>query len=126
MFWAVFMCLSSYYGIGCAGRVSQGIGTQPASAVFHLGQLKNQSLRNLVFFDTVIFGNDHPRYVKHVLGRIYLFVILFWYWVRGAGVPRDCYTTCFCGFSPGAAQKLKFSKLIFLIPSSSEMTIQGM
>ena len=77
---------------------------------------KNQSLRNLVFFDTVIFRNDHPRYVKHVLGRIYVFVILFWYGVRGAGGPRDWYTTCFCSFSPRTAQKLKFSKLIFLIP----------
>ena len=31
------------------GGVSQWIGTQPAYAVFHLGQLKNQSFRNLFF-----------------------------------------------------------------------------
>ena len=31
------------------------------------------------FFDIVITKNDHPRYVKHVLGRIFLFFILFGY-----------------------------------------------
>ena len=42
---------SPYLGTGRAGgRVSQGMGTQPASAVFHPGQLKNPSFRNLVFY----------------------------------------------------------------------------
>ena len=74
------------------------------------------------FFDIVITQYDHPGYVKHVLGRIYVFFTLFGYWVRGGGVlpgigtqPRDWYTTCSCCFSPWAAQKLKFPKLIFLI-----------
>ena len=31
------------------------------------------------FFDIVITENDYPRYVKHVLGRIYVFSTLFWY-----------------------------------------------
>ena len=31
------------------------------------------------FFDIVTTQNDHPRYVKHVLGRIYLFFNLFGY-----------------------------------------------
>ena len=30
------------------------------------------------FFDTVITQNDHPRYVKHVLARIYVVSTLFW------------------------------------------------
>ena len=47
------------------------MGTQPASAVFHLGQLKNRS------FQTVITENDHPSYVKHVLGRIHVVFSLF-------------------------------------------------
>ena len=39
-------------------------------------------------------------------------------WVLGAkggggGLPRDWYTTCSCSFSPWAAQKSKFPKLIF-------------
>ena len=64
--------------------LSQGIGTQPAYAVFHPGQLKNRSFRNL-FFDIVTTQNDHPSYVKHVLGRIYVFLTLFGYQVRGGG-----------------------------------------
>ena len=31
------------------------------------------------FFDIVTTQNDHPRYVKHVLGRIYVFFTLFGY-----------------------------------------------
>ena len=38
----------------------------------------------------VITYNDHPRYVKYVLGRIYVFFILFGYWLRGGrgGSPK--------------------------------------
>ena len=89
MFWAVFMCFSLYLGIGRGGGGgSQVIGTQPAYAVFHLGQLKNQSFQNY-FFDTQISRNDHLRYVKHVLGSIYVFFTLFGYRARGGGgVPK--------------------------------------
>ena len=31
------------------------------------------------FYDIVITQNDHPRYVKHVLGRIYVYFIPFGY-----------------------------------------------
>ena len=31
------------------------------------------------FFDIVTTQNDHPRYVKHVLGRIYVFFTPFGY-----------------------------------------------
>ena len=38
------------------------------------------------FFDIVTTQNDHPRYVMHVLGRIYVFRTLFGYQVgRGGG-----------------------------------------
>ena len=68
------------------------------------------------FFDIVTTQNDHPRYVKHVLGRIYVFFTLLGYQVGGGGgLPRDGCTTCLCSFSPRAAQKSKFSKLVFLI-----------
>ena len=36
------------------------------------------------FFGIVITRNDHPSYVNHVLGRIYVFFSLFGYWVGGA------------------------------------------
>ena len=68
------------------------------------------------FFDIVTTQNDHPRYVKHVLGRIYVFFTLFGYQVRGGGggAPRglvhnllmqfftpdsskmEVFETCFC------------------------------
>ena len=68
------------------------------------------------FFDIVTTQNDHPSYVKHVLGRIYVFFTLFGYQVGGGGgLPRDWYTTCLCSFSTRTAQKSKFSKLVFLI-----------
>ena len=37
------------------------------------------------FFDIVTAQYDHPRYVKHVLGRIYMIFTLFGYWIRGGG-----------------------------------------
>ena len=69
------------------------------------------------FYDIVTTQNDHPMYVKHVLGRIYVFLTLFGYQVRGGlgGFEGDWYTTCSCSFSPRTAQKSKFSKLVFMI-----------
>ena len=42
------------------------------------------------FYDIVTTQNDHPMYVKHVLGRIYVFLTLFGYQVWGGvgGVRR--------------------------------------
>ena len=55
------------------------------------------------FFDIVTTQYDHPMYVKHVLGIIYVFFTLFGYWDwaagGGGGLPRDWYTTCLCSFS---------------------------
>ena len=70
------------------------------------------------FFDIVTTQNDHPRYVKHVFGRIYVFFALFGYQVGGGGgggLPRDGCTTCLCSFSPRTAQRWKFLKLVFVI-----------
>ena len=82
---------------------------------FTLGSSKIEVFETC-FYDLVTTRYDHPSYVKHVLGRIYMFFTLFGYWVRGGGgLPRDGYKTCLCSFSPWAAQKSKFSKLVFLI-----------
>ena len=43
---------------------------------FTLGSSKIEVLETC-FCDTVIIYNDHPRYVKHVLGRIYIVFPLF-------------------------------------------------
>ena len=40
------------------------------------------------FFDIVATHNDHPSYVKHILGSIYVFFTLFGYWVGGRGSPK--------------------------------------
>ena len=53
---------------------------------FTLGSSKIEVFKTY-FVDIVTTQNDHPTYVKHVLGRICLFFTLFVYWVRG-GVPK--------------------------------------
>ena len=126
----MFFTLFGYWAPGGGGGGgSQGIGTQPAYAVFHPGQLKNLKRPSKIrkacfspylcvfhpiwvfgagggggsnldwcttclctfssqnsskievsetyFLDIVITSNDHPRYVKHVLARIYVFFTLF-------------------------------------------------
>ena len=51
---------------------------------FNLGSSKIEVFET-GFFDIVTTQNDHPRYVKHVLGRIYMFFTLFGYWPHGGG-----------------------------------------
>ena len=82
---------------------------------FTLGSSKIE-VSETCFFDIVTTQNDHPTYLKHFLGRTYVFFTLFAYWVRGA-FPRDWYTTCLCSFSPWAAQKSKFPTLFFFLIS---------
>ena len=69
------------------------------------------------FFDTVITQNDHPRYVKHVLGRIYVFFTLFEYWAGvgagGGGGGQDWYTTFLCTFSSLYSSKIEVSETYF-------------
>ena len=50
--------------------------------LFTLGSSKIKAFETY-FFDIVITQNDHPRYVKDVLGSIYEFFTLFGYWTRG-------------------------------------------
>ena len=53
---------------------------------FTLGSSKIEVLKT-GFFDIVITQNDHPSYVKHVLGRIYVYFTLFGYG-GGAEAPK--------------------------------------
>ena len=68
-----------------------------------------------IFSDTVFTKNGHPSYVKHVLGRIYVFFTYLGIRSGGGGLIGDWYTTCLCSFSTWAAQKCKFLKLVVLI-----------
>ena len=65
------------------------------------------------FSDMVTTQCNHPSYLKHILGRIYMFFTPFGYWVGLGGLPRDRYTACSCSFSLWIAPKWKFSKLFF-------------
>ena len=51
---------------------------------FTTGSSKIEAFENL-FYDIVTTQYDHARYVRHVLGRIYLFFTLFGYWLGGGG-----------------------------------------
>ena len=54
MLQAVVMCFSLYLGIGCrGGGVSQGIGKQPAFAIFTVASSKIEVFETY-FFDTMI------------------------------------------------------------------------
>ena len=53
------------------------------------------------FFDIVTTQNDHPRYVKHVLGRIYVFFALFGYQVGGGGSQGTGAQPAYAVFHPG-------------------------
>ena len=78
MFHAVFTSFSPYLGIGRTGG-----GGSPKGWVhnlrlqfFTLGSSKIKVFETYLS-DTVITYNDHPSYVKHVSGRIYVFFTLF-------------------------------------------------
>ena len=69
------------------------------------------------FFDIVTTQNDHPSYVKHVLGRIYVFFTPFGYQVGGGGggAPKGRVHNLLMQFFTLDSSKSKFSKLVFLI-----------
>ena len=53
------------------------------------------------FSDIVTTYHDKPGYIRHVLGIICVFFILFGDWVcGGGGQPMEWYTTCLCHFLP--------------------------
>ena len=88
-----------------------------AMKFFTLGNSKNLNFSKLVFMilcspKMTIQG----MYVKACV-RLHLRVFhgILVLGARGGGGPKDGYTTCFCSFSPSADEKLKFSKLVFMI-----------
>ena len=63
------------------------------------------------FFDIVTTQNDHPSYVKHVLGRIYVFSALFGYQVGGGGGGGSQGTgaqPAYAVFHPGQLKDVSF------------------
>ena len=72
MFWAIFMCFSSYL---CLGRVGGG-----QTGLVHnlLMQFLSLYSSKIEVSKTSYFDFDHPRYVKHLLARICVVFTLVW------------------------------------------------
>ena len=81
----MFFTLFGYWVRGGRGS-PKGLVHNLLMQLFTLGSSKIE-VSETCFFDIVITQNDHSSNVKHVLGRIYVFVTLFGYWV-GGGSPR--------------------------------------
>ena len=67
------------------------------------------------FFDIVTTQYDHPRYVKHVLGPIYVFFTLFGYWVRGEGGQTGLVHNLLMRFFSLSSSKIEVLEFIFLL-----------
>ena len=73
------------------------------------------------FFDIVTTQNDHPRYVKHVIGCINLFFTLFGHWVRGGGSPKGLVHNLLMEFFNLGRSKIE----VFEIPFFDVVTTQN-
>ena len=65
------------------------------------------------FFDIVTTQYDHPRYVKHVLGRIYVFFTRFGNQVRGGVSQGTGAQPAYAVFHPGQLKNRSFRNLFF-------------
>ena len=73
------MCFPPSLGIWCGGG-GGGPMRLVHNLLMHFSSLYSSKIEvsETYFFDVVITSNDHPRYVKHVLARIYVVFTLFW------------------------------------------------
>ena len=79
------------------------------------------------FYDIVTTQYDRPRYVKHVLGRIYVFFTLFGYWREGGGDSQGIGTQpAYAGFFTLGSSKIEVSDPFFCITSPHKMNIPAM
>ena len=66
------------------------------------------------FHDIVTAQYDHPRYVKHVLGRIFMFFTLFGYYVYGeGGTPKGWVHNLLLQFFTLGSSKIEFFESCF-------------
>ena len=85
----------------CGRVVFQGIGTQHAYAA------EKWKFPKLIFFDIVTGPNDHPSYVKHVLGSIYVFFYGYWVFVCGGMSSKGLVQNLLMPLSPLGCSKLE-------------------
>ena len=76
-------------------------------------------------FNIVTTQYDNPRYVKHVLGYIYMIFTLTGYWV-GGGLPKGSVHNLLMHFFTLDGPKMEVFETFSLILSSPKMTIQAM
>ena len=79
---------------------------------FTLGSSKMEVFETC-FFDIVTTQNDHPRYVKHVLGCICVFFTLFGYWVGGGGSPKGLVHNLLMQFFTAGSSKIEVFETCF-------------
>ena len=67
------------------------------------------------FFDIMTTQYDHPSYLKHVLGRIYMFFTLFgyWFWGGGGGSPKGLVHNLLMQFFTLESSKMEVFKTCF-------------
>ena len=73
----MFFTLFGYWVYG-GGVSPKGLVHNLLMQFFTLGSSKIK-VSETCFFDIVITQNDHSSYVRHILGRIYMFFTLFGY-----------------------------------------------
>ena len=109
---------SPYLGIGPTGGGGgspKGLAHNLLMQFFTLDSSKMEVFKTC-FFDIVTTQYDHPSYLKHVLGRIYMFFTLFGYWVGGGEVSQGIGTQpAYAAFHSGQLQNGSFQNLFFLI-----------
>ena len=104
----MFFTLFGYeVGGGGGGGAPKGLVHNLLMQFFTLDMSKIEVFKTC-FFDIVTTHYDHPSYLNHVLGRIYMFFTLFGYWVGGGGGSQGIGT-----FSFWTAQKWKSFKTCF-------------
>ena len=74
----MFFTLFGYHLRGGGGGPPKGLGHNLLMQFFTVGSSKTEVFETC-FYAIVTTQYDHPRYVKHVLGRIYMIFTLFGY-----------------------------------------------
>ena len=80
----MFFTLCGYWAHGGGGGSPNGWVHNLLMQFFTLRSSKIEVFETY-FFHTMITQNDHPSYVKHVSGHIYVHFTLFGYWAHGGG-----------------------------------------
>ena len=104
-----------HIGVFCwGGGVAKELVHSLLMQIFTLDSSKIEVFKTC-FSDMVTTQCNHPSYLKHILGRIYMFFTPFGYWVGLGGLPRDRSTACSCSFSLLDSSKMEVFKTLFFL-----------